>query len=114
MIYFTPSAASRLQQIIGEDSKHFRIKIRGGGCSGFEYDFGLDSTKHDQDFQQTVETSNEGSFSFVIDPISRQYLVGATVDFQSTAAGEQFEINNPNAETTCSCGSSFSAKQTEG
>jgi len=81
-----------------------RIYIQGGGCSGFQYGFNFDEEVNEGDEQVMTD-----GVTLVVDPMSLQYLMGAEVDFTEGLQGEQFVINNPNATTTCGCGSSFSA-----
>ena len=105
-IEISPRAANRVQQLIEDDEKpdmKLRVYIEGGGCSGFQYRFQLD--------QETMEDDlviEESGISMIIDPISQQYLQGAQVDFLDDLMGSRFVVNNPNATTTCGCGSSFS------
>ena len=104
----TPSAQHKIATILadcGEEGLAFRAKIVGGGCQGMQYVFELHEAQSD-DWQMSCES--EGStFNVVMDPISGQYLQGATIDYETSLTGEQFVIHNPNAQTTCSCGSSF-------
>lgn len=105
-VIFTDSAASKVKQLIeeeGNDTLKLRVFISGGGCSGFQYGFTFDESVNDGD--TTVE--NIG-VSLLIDPMSMQYLVGAEIDYKTGIEGEHFIIRNPNATTTCGCGSSFS------
>lgn len=105
-VVFTDSAASKVKQLIaeeGNDALKLRVFISGGGCSGFQYGFTFDEAINDGD--TTVE--NIG-VSLLIDPMSMQYLVGAEIDYKTGIEGEHFIIRNPNATTTCGCGSSFS------
>ncbi|RLA07866.1 MAG: iron-sulfur cluster insertion protein ErpA [Gammaproteobacteria bacterium] len=103
---FTDNAATKVRSLIEEeknDKLNLRIFITGGGCSGFQYGFTFDEKIKDDD--TTVE--NKG-VKLLIDPMSYQYLVGAEVDYKESLEGSQFVIKNPNANTTCGCGSSFS------
>lgn len=105
-LVFTSSAAARVRAIIadeGRDGLMLRVFVQGGGCSGFQYGFQLEDTVSEGDM--LVETDG---ITMVVDPMSYQYLVGAEVDFVEGLQGAQFVINNPNASTTCGCGSSFS------
>ena len=105
-LVFTNNAAVKVKQLIveeGNDSLKLRVFISGGGCSGFQYGFTFDEKEQDGD---TIVT-NDG-VSLVIDPMSLQYLLGAEIDYKEDLSGAQFVINNPNATTTCGCGSSFS------
>ncbi|MDH4190110.1 MAG: iron-sulfur cluster insertion protein ErpA [Betaproteobacteria bacterium] len=106
-LLFTDSAAFKVQQLIEEESNpdlKLRVFVSGGGCSGFQYGFTFDETQNDDD---TVLQKN--GVTLLIDSMSFQYLVGAEIDYQEGVEGAQFVIKNPNATTTCGCGSSFSA-----
>ncbi|CAI8181086.1 MULTISPECIES: iron-sulfur cluster insertion protein ErpA [unclassified Marinobacterium] len=103
---FTDSAANKVRTLIEEeqnDNLKLRVFITGGGCAGFSYGFTFDESVAEDD---TV-VENAG-VTMVVDPMSFQYLVGAEVDYKEGLQGSQFVINNPNATTTCGCGSSFS------
>jgi len=103
---FTDAAAIKVKSLIEEEDNSnlkLRIYISGGGCSGFQYGFSFDEKIGEGDI--TVE--NDG-VTLVIDPMSYQYLIGAEVDYTEGLEGAQFVVNNPNATTTCGCGSSFS------
>ena len=103
---FTDAAAGKVKQLIEEeenDSLKLRVFVSGGGCSGFQYGFTFDETINDGD--TAVEN---GGVTLLIDPMSYQYLVGAEIDYTEGLEGSQFVIRNPNATTTCGCGSSFS------
>jgi iron-sulfur cluster insertion protein len=103
---FTDSAATKVKQLIEEEGNtelKLRVFVSGGGCSGFQYGFTFDEAVADDD---TV--MEKGGVTLLIDPMSYQYLVGAEIDYQENAEGAQFVIKNPNAQTTCGCGSSFS------
>ena len=103
---FTDAAAGKVKQLIEEENNpnlKLRIYVAGGGCSGFQYGFSFDETANEGDI--TIEN---GDVSLVIDPMSYQYLVGAEVDYTEGLEGAQFVVRNPNATTTCGCGSSFS------
>jgi iron-sulfur cluster insertion protein len=104
---FTDAAAGKVGELIREENNpalKLRVYVQGGGCSGFQYGFTFDESVEEGDF--TVE--NLG-VTLVIDPMSYQYLVGAEIDYREGLEGAQFVIRNPNAKTTCGCGSSFSA-----
>ena len=106
-LVFTEAAASKVKQLIEEEGNaglKLRVFITGGGCSGFQYGFTFDENVNDGD--TTVEKCG---VVLLIDPMSYQYLVGAEIDYTEGLQGEQFVIRNPNATTTCGCGSSFSA-----
>ncbi|MHB1592163.1 MAG: iron-sulfur cluster insertion protein ErpA [Sulfuricella sp.] len=104
---FTDNAAAKVKQLIDEEGipgLKLRVFVSGGGCSGFQYGFTFDETTNEDD--TTVEKN--GVF-LLIDPMSFQYLAGSEIDYQEGLQGSQFVIKNPNATTTCGCGSSFSA-----
>lgn len=104
-IDITESAVKRLSTLLkDEEDKNtkLRIYITGGGCSGFQYGFTFDSNKSDDDLIIEKE-----SVSIIVDPMSMQYLIGSVLDFQEGLEGSRFVIKNPNAKTTCGCGSSF-------
>ena len=106
-LLFTDSAAGKVAELIREEANpalKLRVYVQGGGCSGFQYGFTFDETIEEGDL--TVE--NQG-VTLVIDPMSFQYLVGAEIDYREGLEGAQFVIRNPNAKTTCGCGSSFAA-----
>jgi iron-sulfur cluster insertion protein len=105
-IVFTDSAARKVQELILEERNpdlKLRVYISGGGCSGFQYGFSFDEEQAEDD----IAVSNDGVV-LLIDPLSFQYLMGAEVDYSESLQGAQFVIRNPNASTTCGCGSSFS------
>jgi len=105
-ITFTDAAAGKVKRLIDEENNpnlRLRIYITGGGCSGFQYGFSFDENTTEGDI--TVEN---GGVALVIDPMSYQYLAGAEVDYTEDLQGAQFVVRNPNATTTCGCGSSFS------
>ncbi|MCW8955556.1 MAG: iron-sulfur cluster insertion protein ErpA [Gammaproteobacteria bacterium] len=103
---FTDDAAAKVKSLIEEENNpnlKLRVFISGGGCSGFQYGFTFDESINDGD--TAVE---KAGVTLLIDPMSYQYLVGAEIDYKEDLQGAQFIIRNPNAETTCGCGSSFS------
>ena len=105
-INFTDAAADKVRALIeeeGDDRLKLRVFITGGGCSGFQYGFTFEEEVNDDDTQ--IEN---GGVTLLVDPTSYQYLVGAEIDFSDGVEGSQFVIRNPNATTTCGCGSSFS------
>jgi iron-sulfur cluster insertion protein len=105
-LVFTDSAANKVKQLIeeeGNDALKLRVFVTGGGCSGFQYGFTFDEVTNEDD---TV--MNKNGVQLLIDPMSFQYLLGAEIDYQEGLEGAQFVIKNPNATTTCGCGSSFS------
>lgn len=100
------AAVERIKQLIlGKDQEglKFRVHIQGGGCSGFQYGFQLDETSLEDDI-----VLEYGGIDVLVDPLSMQYLQDAEVDFKDDLQGSRFFVNNPNAATTCGCGSSFS------
>jgi len=106
ILNFTDSAANKVKGLIEEeqtDNLKLRVFVSGGGCSGFQYGFTFDEDINDGD--TTVE---KNGVKLLIDPMSFQYLVGADIDYTEGLEGAQFVIRNPNAKTTCGCGSSFS------
>ena len=106
-LVFTDSAALKVKELIEEednDGLMLRVFVQGGGCSGFQYGFTFDESLQEGD---TV-IENQG-VKLLIDPMSFQYMVGAEIDYKEGIEGAQFVIRNPNASTTCGCGSSFSA-----
>ena len=104
-IEFTERAKKQIKKITAENKtkKYFRISVKGGGCSGFQYGFTFEETINEDDTK--VEKDN---VVLLVDPMSLQYLTGAEIDYQDNVQGSQFVIKNPNATTTCGCGSSFS------
>lgn len=107
LITVSGNATKKLKELIegeGNPDLKLRIFVHGGGCSGFQYGFTFAEKAEEDD---TVLTKD--GVTFLVDPMSRQYIAGAVVDYESGLEGEQFTIKNPNAVTTCGCGSSFSA-----
>ena len=103
---FSASAAAKVRELIQEEGNEtlaLRVYIQGGGCSGFQYGFEFDENRADDDL--AVDTDG---VTLLVDPLSLQYLMGAEVDYSESLQGAQFVIRNPNAKTTCGCGSSFS------
>jgi len=106
-LIFTDSAASKVKELIAEEGTpdlKLRVFVTGGGCSGFQYGFTFEETMNEDD-----TAVDKDGVTLLIDPMSLQYLVGAEIDYQEGLQGAQFVIRNPNATTTCGCGSSFSA-----
>lgn len=102
---FTVSAAAKVRELVAEEgnaSLSLRAYIQGGGCSGFQYGFEFDEGRNEDD----IAIVTDGA-TLLVDPLSLQYLAGAEVDYSESLAGAQFVIRNPNAKTTCGCGSSF-------
>ena len=105
-INFTDAAANKVGALLQDEENnamHLRVYVTGGGCAGFQYGFSFDESKDESD---TMVEKN--GVQLVVDPMSIQYLIGAEIDFQEDLQGARFVIKNPNANTTCSCGSSFS------
>ena len=102
MITITDNATIKLKDILAEENNpdlKLRIFVQGGGCSGFQYGFTFDEEQNEDDFDID---------GVLVDSMSMQYLTGATIDYKEDQYGSSFSINNPNAQTTCGCGSSFS------
>jgi iron-sulfur cluster insertion protein len=105
-IIFTTNAAGKVSEMLieeGDASLKLRVYVTGGGCSGFQYSFAFD----DQVAEDDLALEKEG-VTLLVDAMSYQYLVGATIDYQEGLEGSRFVITNPNATATCGCGSSFS------
>jgi iron-sulfur cluster insertion protein len=105
-LVFTSAAATKVSQLIrdeGNANLKLRVFISGGGCSGFQYGFTFDEKLEDGD----TRVENQG-VTLLVDPMSIQYLAGAEIDYKEDLEGARFVIRNPNAATTCGCGSSFS------
>ena len=105
-ITITESAKEKVADILAEENNPdiaLRVFVQGGGCSGFSYGFTLDEVKAEDDFE--IEQPN---FKILVDSMSYQYLVGSTIDYKEEIMGSSFTITNPNAQSTCGCGSSFS------
>ena len=134
-LLFTDSAADKVRELIDEEGNpalKLRVFVQGGGCSGFQYGFTFDEEGNpdlklrvfvsgggcsgfqygfsfEEDRQEDDTAMHKNGVTLLIDPMSYQYLVGAEIDYQENVEGAQFVIKNPNASTTCGCGSSFSA-----
>ena len=107
VLVFTDAAAGKVGELIREEANpglKLRVFVSGGGCSGFQYGFTFDEKIEEGDF--CIEN---GGVQLLVDPMSAQYLMGAEIDYKEDLQGAQFVIRNPNAKTTCGCGSSFSA-----
>lgn len=105
-LVFTDNAAKKVKALIEEEGSpdlKLRVFVSGGGCSGFQYGFTFEEEVNDDDTQVQKD-----SVTLLIDPMSLQYLMGAEIDYQDSLQGSQFVIRNPQATTTCGCGSSFS------
>jgi len=106
-LVFTDSAADKVKQLVDEEGNpelKLRVFVQGGGCSGFQYGFTFDEIINDDDTQMA-----KNGVVLLIDAMSLQYLGGAEIDYKEDLQGAQFVIKNPNASSTCGCGSSFSA-----
>jgi iron-sulfur cluster insertion protein len=105
-LLFTDSAANKVRELIQEEGNpdlKLRVFVTGGGCSGFQYGFTFDEVANADD-----SVMEKNGVTLLIDPMSYQYLVGAEIDYTEGLEGSQFVIKNPNATSTCGCGSSFS------
>ena len=105
-VNFTDNAVSKVKELIEEEGTadlKLRVFVSGGGCSGFQYGFTFEESINDDDTKVTKD-----SVTLLIDPMSLQYLTGAEIDYQDNVQGSQFVIKNPQATSTCGCGSSFS------
>jgi iron-sulfur cluster insertion protein len=105
-LLFSDSAANKVKQLIDEEGNtelKLRVFVTGGGCSGFSYGFTFDEVQNEDD-----AVMEKNGVKLLIDPMSYQYLVGAEIDYSEGLEGAQFVIKNPNAQSTCGCGSSFS------
>lgn len=115
-IIFTVSAAEKVASLIAEEENpnlNLRVVINGGGCSGFQYGFTFDDTIQEDDTIIEQQCSDGKRVKLLVDSISYQYLDKAEIDYVKGIQGEQFVIKNPNAKTTCGCGSSFSMDDDE-
>ncbi|WP_223163274.1 iron-sulfur cluster insertion protein ErpA [Marinobacter salinexigens] len=105
-LFFSDSAVAKVRELIedeGNPDLMLRVFVTGGGCSGFQYGFSFDEELDEED--TVIERDG---VKLLVDPMSYQYLVGATVEYQEGLQGSQFVVQNPNASSTCGCGSSFS------
>ncbi len=106
-LVFTDAAAAKVKELIDEEGNpelKLRVFVQGGGCSGFQYGFTFDEALAEDD-----TAMEKNGVTLLIDAMSYQYLVGAEIDYKDDLEGAQFVIKNPNATSTCGCGSSFSA-----
>ena len=106
MITITPAAMYKIKDLIAEENNaniKLRTFVQGGGCSGMSYGFTFDETQNDDDF--VIDNTDE---LVIVDAMSMQYLNGSTIDYKEDLMGSNFSISNPNAATSCGCGSSFS------
>lgn len=114
-LIFTQNAAAKVWELIQEED-NFNLKLRvyvtGGGCSGFQYGFTFDEIVQPDDTVVTraIDETTGDAVQLLVDPMSFQYLAGAEIDYKEDIEGEQFIIRNPNAKTTCGCGSSFTTE----
>lgn len=107
MVEITDSAKAKVIDLLNEENNPelmLRTFVQGGGCSGFSYGFTFDEEQNDDDFEIPLNDK----WKMVVDAMSMQYLTGAEIDYKDDLNGSQFVIKNPNAQTTCGCGSSFS------
>jgi iron-sulfur cluster insertion protein len=107
ILILTDNAVRKIKELIdeeGDPTLKLRVFVSGGGCSGFQYGFTFDDTENEGD----TKVIKDG-ITVLVDPMSYSYVLGAEVDYQEDLNGSQFSIKNPNATTTCGCGSSFSA-----
>jgi len=105
MMNLQPAAIDKLKELVAEEGNPnlmLRVFVQGGGCSGFSYGFTFDEVKNEDDFDFVYD-----SVQVVVDSMSMQYLQGSSIDYREDAMGASFSIQNPNAQTTCGCGSSF-------
>jgi len=106
MLEVTESAVLKITDLLAEENNpelKLRTFVQGGGCSGMSYGFTFDDVQNDDDFE-----IKKSGITILIDAMSMQYLTGSTIDYKEDLTGSQFVIQNPNAQTTCGCGSSFS------
>ena len=112
-VILTEKAAAKVWELIQEEG-NFELKLRayvtGGGCSGFQYGFTFDEEVQDDD-TVVAKVVGDGEVKLLVDSLSFQYLAGAEIDYKEDIEGEQFIIRNPNAKTTCGCGSSFTVDE---
>jgi iron-sulfur cluster assembly accessory protein len=107
MITVTPAAATKIGELLAEENKQqaaLRVFVQGGGCSGFQYGLMIDEGEGQASMDSVIQSNG---IRLVVDPISARYLKGAEVDFVDNITGGGFTIKNPNAKSTCGCGSSF-------
>lgn len=110
-IGITSVAANKVQSLIsseGDPSLCLQVYITGGGCSGFQYGFKFSNKKNPEDYVFNKRPAEDININILVDPLSMTYLDGATIDYKQDLKGSYFTVINPNADTTCSCGSSFS------
>ncbi|ROT95979.1 iron-sulfur cluster insertion protein ErpA [Marinobacter sp. R17] len=105
-MFVSDNAVAKVRELVEEEENpdlKLRVFVTGGGCSGFQYGFSFDEAQEEDD--TIIE---KDGVTLLVDPMSYQYLIGATIDYQEGLQGAQFMVQNPNATTTCGCGSSFS------
>jgi iron-sulfur cluster insertion protein len=105
LVTMTPNAVKKITALLAEENNpelNLRIFVQGGGCSGFQYGFTFDEQVNEDDFTLDIDGAR-----LLVDSMSSQYLQGAEIDYTESLAGSQFAIKNPNAQTSCGCGSSF-------
>ena len=106
MVEITDSAKEKIIDLLREENDpelKLRTFVQGGGCSGFQYGFTFDNEQNEDDFEFDI-----GEYKMLVDAMSMQYMSGAIIDYKDDLMGSSFSIKNPNAQTTCGCGSSFS------
>lgn len=106
MIEITDSAKTKITELLQEENDpdlKLRTFVQGGGCSGFQYGFTFDNEQNEDDFEFEL-----GEYKMLVDSMSMQYMTGAVIDYKDDLMGASFSIKNPQAQTTCGCGSSFS------
>ena len=106
MLNVTDNCVQKVRELIQEENNpdlKLRVFVQGGGCSGFQYGFTFDEVQNEDDFDVDIQ-----GIKFLVDSMSAQYLQGADIDYVEDIHGSSFTIKNPNAQTTCGCGSSFS------
>lgn len=112
-IIFTENAAAKVLELIREEGNSnlkLRVYVTGGGCSGFQYGFTFDEAINEDDTVVNKVLEDAVTVQLLVDSLSFQYLAGAEIDYKEDIEGEQFIIRNPNAKTTCGCGSSFTTE----
>lgn len=115
LLIFTDNAAAKVWELIQEEGNldlKLRVYVTGGGCSGFQYGFTFDEqAQADDTIISKAVNHDSASVQLLVDPLSFQYLAGSEIDYKEDIEGEQFIIRNPNAKTTCGCGSSFTVNE---
>ena len=104
-LFFSENAVAKVRDLVEEEGNpdlKLRVFVTGGGCSGFQYGFSFE-----EDHEEHDTAIERAGVTLLVDPMSYQYLIGATIDYQEGLQGSQFIVQNPNATTTCGCGSSF-------